>query len=353
MFLQKVKRVVVFVLVLITLMACSCAKPLKDEEKDEKPNTPNNPSQITPNPDTPSGGEEGQSPIEKFGSIDYIDVGGGECIYVTFPDGKDMLIDCGGAQESATEKVKQILDEKCGGSIDYFVLTHPDSEHIGNAINILNSYKVSKLYIPKILEENLPSYLTFKAVIDLAKEKDIESKYSDYYDYIVGDGYSVAFLSPKQRKGSYARFNATPSPTKEQVNDLSPIIYVDIYGVRTLLTGDAGELEEETVLDLYGVDFYDACFSKFNIDVKLEDVDFLKVADGGDQTCSTSKFLNLIRPKNAVFFVSGGSGKPSTNVLKRLQVANKNYQILRTDVSGSICVKIDEDGQYIINTEAD
>jgi competence protein ComEC len=333
MFIRKTKIAVALSLIFMAISAFSCATPLEDSGLGGKPSTE----------------QTGGAQTEELGCINYIDVGDGECIFVRFPDGKDMLIDCGGKEYE--NKVKEVLDENCGEKVDYLVLTHPDSAHIGNAKTIINSYGIGKLFVPKILEENLASFLEYKSILDLVEQKKIEKTYSSYYDYIVGEGYAVAFLSPKYKMGSYDRFNASVAPTESQINDLSPIIYLDIYGVRTLLTGDAGELEEKTVLDLNSIGFYKEYFSTYNIDVKLENLDFLKVSDGGAQDCSTSEFLNLLRPKKAVFLVSGGSGKPTGSVLKRLQVANENYEILRTDVTGSITVKISENGQLILDKE--
>ena len=77
-------------------------------------------------------------------SVNFINVGNGDCIYLSLPDGKNMLIDRGENINDNYLYVKEILNAYSVDEIDYFVLTHPDVDHVGNATNIAQDYKIKR-----------------------------------------------------------------------------------------------------------------------------------------------------------------------------------------------------------------
>ena len=65
--------------------------------------------------------------------VHYIDVGQGDCIYIAFPDGTDMLIDCGSQGGSSKYQTSAISDLKAlnpDGKIDHVMATHSDTDHV-------------------------------------------------------------------------------------------------------------------------------------------------------------------------------------------------------------------------------
>ena len=296
-------------------------------------------------------GDKGKFPFvpkEYSASVSFIDVGLGECIYVEFPDKTNLLIDCGGESKEDEEIVKEYLENMSVNKIDRLVITHPDAEHIGGGAGIINNFTVGEVYAPDVKEANIHSFPTFSNLIKLIQEKQIPINTS-LYSHFKGEGYSVAFLSP-QLSGSVDYFNSTTSPTAEQVNNLSPVIYVDILGVRFVFTGDAYADEQKAVLDLYNSSFYKLNFSYFGIDVKLEEVDFYKVADGGNTGTVSTDFVSVLAPKNAVIIT--GDGKiPDSMVIGQIYNANKSHDLWRTDYSGTIAVCVETNGDYVIKTQ--
>ena len=63
--------------------------------------------------------------------IHFVDVGQGDCILILFPDGKDMLIDCGttkgGDLDTTLSYISAYITD---GQIDYLMITHGDSDHV-------------------------------------------------------------------------------------------------------------------------------------------------------------------------------------------------------------------------------
>ena len=85
--------------------------------------------------------------------VHYIDVGQGDCIYIAFPDGTDMLIDCGSQggsskyQASAINKLKALNPD---GKIDRVMATHSDTDHISYLGEVFFEFQVNNVYMPNI-----------------------------------------------------------------------------------------------------------------------------------------------------------------------------------------------------------
>ncbi len=346
MFLQKIKAGLSFFLCLAIILSLLACAPIDKGTEEDAFDGQTDEQTLSP---TENSSGTADSPDDYPARVTFLDVGNGECILIKFPDGKTMLVDCGENSSAITEKVDKYISEEWNNKIDYFVYTHPDYEHTGNAERILNNNAVGKVFLPKIISPNDALFPDYIAVCNIISEKQITKAFSYNGAYIKGEGYSVAFLTPERNGGSYARFNGEPSPTAEDIDNLSPIIYLDIFGVRFLLTGDARKTEEEGLLanDKSGV--YAIFESTADITVDLDGVDYLKVAGGGFNEGSSQDFLNRLAPKTAVFFLAGNNyqGNPQTTVLKRLQNANENYRIIRTDVSGNFDVYIDQNKKIL------
>lgn len=286
--------------------------------------------------------------------INFIDVGQGDCTLIMFPDGKNMLIDCGDGSDFAVKNIKNILNGFSVKKLDYLVLTHPDLDHVGGALSVLKTCSVNKAYLPKILD--LTPYEEYSSVLQRLKDKNANVLTSQLGVCIKGEDYSVAFLSPKpygQTDSSYTDFNTSNPATSEQINDISPMIYLEYNGVRFLFTGDAGVKEERKLIDDYNSSLIKNTFDFYGISVELENIDFLKVSHHGADDASSQDFLNLLTAGNAVISVGGNNiyGHPSIYTQSRLLAANQDCNLLRTDLLGTISVCVLTDGEMQIKTQ--
>lgn len=280
-------------------------------------------------------------------SVNLIDVGEGDCIFIEFPDGKNMLIDSGENDDKVFNKINAFLKSEKVKKIDYLLITHPDSDHAGGAEKLVENYKISRAYLPDIDQEMFAFYSSYERFYTALKQTDTEIKNSDYYTYIKGENYCAAFLTPTPRaflNSEYVEFNSSEAPSEEQSNALSPIIYMEICGERFVFTGDASEKQEKAALS--NVRTLKAHYDYLGININLKWVDYLKVSHHGSSDASCQEFLNELCPKNAIISVGGVNnyGHPNTKVLTRLQTANPDYTLFRTDVHGNICVRGYRDG---------
>jgi len=184
--------------------------------------------------------------------------------------------------------------------IDNLILTHGDYDHIGEAINLVNNFKVEKVIF------NCGDFNELEK--DLIKV--LEKKKIPYYSCIKEiniDNNKLYFLNNKDYGNE---------------NDNSSVIYTEFNNYKFLLMGDAGVEVEEDLLEKYN----------------LQDIDVLKVGHHGSRTSSSKEFINEIKPKYSVISVGKNNryGHPNKKVLDNLE----DSKIYRTDQDGSIMFKI-------------
>ena len=214
----------------------------------------------------------------------------------------NILIDTGGSYYDNYITKNNILFFKSIGvkKIDYLILSHGDYDHMGEAINLVNSFKVEKV-IFNCGEFN-----------DLEKEliKVLDKKKINYYSCIKElniDKNKLYFLQTKEY---------------DNENDNSNVIYTELDGYKFMFMGDASITTEKEVLNSYN----------------LSNIDALKVGHHGSKTSSSKKFIDDIKPKYSIISVGKKNryGHPNKEVLNNL----RNSKIYRTDEDGSIMFKI-------------
>lgn len=282
-------------------------------------------------------------------TVNYLSVGEGDSILINLPDGKIMLIDCGENTDQNFETFSSQMKTLNSDKIDYLVLTHTDSDHTGLAERIISGYTVEKAYIPYII--NLEKYTAFNNAYNKLKQKGVETVISAIGNQVLGEEYFFCFLSPDFEK-DYDSVNFGEE-TADNINSVSAVIYLDVFGTRFLFTGDINKAIEERIVDFDNAGLY-SVYGRQNVKVNLRDIDFLKVSHHGGREEISDKFYNHLNPKNAVISVGAINpyDHPSNYTLIALSTANPEVNILRTDVLGNISVKVNEKG-YQIRTEAD
>ena len=237
--------------------------------------------------------------VHKDFSVNYVDVGQGDCIYIRLPDGKNLLIDCGLNDENShnSKQIITLLNKYSVEKIDYFILTHPDLDHIGTAKEIINNFSVESISSPIISDDLMDTFSDYKTLLEQARQKQIKIINSDYSCIIKEDKYVFAFLSPVPKGlngSSYSEFESSLYPTDRQINDLSPIVYLECFNKRFVFTGDASSTQEKIVLENYKTGFYDLLYKNKSVKINLEDIDYLKVSHHGAVDASCSDFISLL-----------------------------------------------------------
>lgn len=259
-------------------------------------------------------------------NIYFIDVGQGDSTLIKTVQNKTILIDGGGSEFGSFDVGKNtllpyLLDRGIS-KINYLMVSHFDSDHVGGLFAILENLKVENIIISRQGEESE----NFTEFMGLVNEKNINLIIVKKGDFIYIDRYSYfEILFPEEE---YIRENI--------LNNNSIVAKFTSKNTSMLFTGDIEETSEDRLCELYGTTN------------KLE-ADILKVAHHGSKTSSTEDFLGLVNPKIVLIGVSEGNnfGHPNSNVIERL----KKYTnlIYRTDKNGEIEIKINNN-EVAVNT---
>lgn len=244
--------------------------------------------------------------------IKMLDIGQGDSILLHF-NKKSILIDTGGVysykNNEADGKIfyNIILPafKSLGiGKLDYLIITHGDADHMGEAIQLIENFKVEVVIFNCGEYNNLE-----KKLIKVLEKKKI--KYYSCIKELNIDKNKLYFLQTKEYNNE---------------NDNSNVIYTEIEGYRFLFMGDAGVLKEKDILDTYDI-------SK---------IDVLKVGHHGSRTSTSELFLKRINPQIAL--ISAGRDNkfnhPHDEVLKLL---NKyKVKFFSTKEFGSITIDLNK-----------
>lgn len=295
--------------------------------------------------------------------VHYLDVGQGDSVLIEFPDDTNMLIDSGDRNNDTAEYIVDYLSGLDIEVLDYLMLTHTDSDHVGNMVQVLEAFEVEKAYVPYIEEGVITTKVYANFLAALGKEtytapdgerKACEVVYSEMGEVIDSenetDDFFMAFLSPLDKdnpKGEYWELNHAKSPSAAQKNAVSPITYLEYMGKKIVFTGDVVGEPAERVMENYEAGVYNNMFSDgdggyYSVNF-AGGVDVYKAAHHGSAThgSNSAAFFEFMQPKYAVVSVGAGNsyGLPDADVLARFE--NVGAAVYRTDVNGTVVVTIE------------
>ena len=248
--------------------------------------------------------------------VTMVDVGQGDSIFLRSMKGDTILIDVGGkvtfgskekwqeaSQTSNAEKTLiPYLQARGVSQIDHLVLTHTDTDHIGDLEEVAKWFKIKEICVSQGALTK-PSFVkrlrTLKRPVRTLKAGDnlpmMGSKLQVLYPNKVGDG----------------------------GNNDSIVLYGKLLGSSFLFTGDLEKEGEEELIASYP-----------NLKASI-----LKAGHHGSKGSSSEAFLDQLQPSLAL--VSAGENNrykhPNDETLKRFK--KRHIKVLRTDQNGAIRFK--------------
>ena len=207
-------------------------------------------------------------------------------------------------------------------TIDYLIISHFDSDHIGGLLTVMKELKVRNVIICMQGEES-DNLKKFNEIVKTKRIKTIIVEKGDRLT-IENDLYIDVFWP---NNSSFIRENV--------LNNNSIVCKLYYKKFSMLFTGDIEKLAEEQILQEY------------RNDSQILKSDILKIAHHGSKTSSTEEFLKVISPKIALIGVGKDNkfGHPNKEVIDRLQ--KKGTKIFRTDENGEVSLFINKRGKIV------
>ncbi len=240
-------------------------------------------------------------------SVDFADVGAGDCIIICSDD-RVMMIDTGPGL--AWTSVDKKLTDLSISRIDLLILTHSHPDHTANLDRILSSRTVSEVLCSEADKE---SFANWDAVLSESRIKTGTLSRGDSFTF--GDAVCDVLWPCGE-----------PS---ELFNDRSVVMRISYHGFSMLLMGDA---ESETERYLLALDDHNGLKA-----------DLIKLGHHGMNTSSTWPFIRAVSPTYAIASCAGPdhNSSMSESVRETLDECGVSY-IFTTAGSGDIRLAIDD-----------
>lgn len=223
--------------------------------------------------------------------------------------GVDILIDGGPPNNKVAYELSEVMPFM-DRYIDLVILTHPQLDHYGGLIDVLERYKVG-VFIHPGLKSSSPAVKELENIINY---NNITAISLERGDVIKMGGVFMKIIHPPEKN------------RHKDINDDSLVSLFEYGGTRALFTGDI-RADVEKVL---------------TFEIK-EEIDILKVPHHGSRFSSSRYLLRKLKPAVSVIEVGNNSyGHPTQEVLKRL--SSVGSKIFRTDTDGTVKLEIAEKG---------
>lgn len=249
-------------------------------------------------------------------TVDFIDVGQGDCALVRLPGGKTLLVDTGGASadrfDMGRRTVAPFLWDQGIRKLDVVILSHYNADHAGGLPYLLRQFEVGEIW-EGVDQDDCP---VRREILHVAGDRRIPVRRMKRGDRVdIGEG-SLDILNPPPRR----------SLDLPDENSRSMVLRVTTQEFSALFTGDADEAAETVMHDI------------------LQKTNVIKVPHHGSRTSSSEAFLERVHPSVAVVSVGryNSFGHPAPEVLARYSAAG--VRIYRTDRDGAVRLSAERTG---------
>lgn len=249
-------------------------------------------------------------------TLRFLDVGQGDAVLITSPEGKSLLYD-GGRSEA---RMQALLRQYEVRSLDLVAASHGDADHITGLIPAVTLFK-PKFFLNNGVAATTQTWGRLVTAVQKAGTQGLVAR-----DQVINLGTVKLTVLPPP-----------PGLPRNEQNVNSVGLLVQYGTFRALLTGDSETAETRAWLKKYPAS-------------TLGPIDVYKSIHHGAKNGDNLAWLNVVRPRNVVVSVGPNNyGHPTPEALSLYKrVGATTY---RTDLSGTVTVVVQPGGKFVITTE--
>ena len=248
--------------------------------------------------------------------IRFFDVGQGDAVLITAPEGQSLLYDGGRTESRMRELIRQYQIK----NVQAVVASHADADHITGLIPIV-ALNRPNYFINNGLAGTTQTWERLMNVITQAGTAGLKAN-----DQVLnlGSVKLTVLAPPRGMPSGYANVNSIG-------------LLVEYAGFRALMTGDSEVLETAGWLKKYPTSF-------------LGPINVYKSIHHGASNGDNPAWLAAVKPQNVVVSVGPNSyGHPTSTALNLYE--SVGARVYRTDLNGTVTVTVQPTGSFTISPE--
>ncbi|MCR4798841.1 MAG: DNA internalization-related competence protein ComEC/Rec2 [Lachnospiraceae bacterium] len=266
--------------------------------------------------------------LPKGDRIDMLSVGQGDGISFFSREGVTFMIDGGSSSQKDVGKyvLKPFLSYHGRSRVDYWFLTHMDSDHISGCAELLeDGFAIKNLVLPMAIqrEQDREELEHYHMLLDLCERNHTRVLYMKKGDVCGSGSLTFSCLYPDM------------PPCYSGANENSLVLKVSDGSFDMICTGDIGEEQERVILSDH---------------VLPSDVEVLKAAHHGSNGSNCREWLSALSPKLCI--ISAGKnnhyGHPGREALERMDALDITH--ICTMDRGQISIYPKKNGSFAIKT---
>lgn len=191
-------------------------------------------------------------------------------------------------------------------NIDTLLITHSDTDHIGSALELVETFNVERIIFNKYETSDISKEISKKVKNTLYLGKGEVFYFNKHKAEVLGPSINI------------------------DTNNNSLVFDITLNKTSFLFTGDSEEKEEDLIYDKY------------------KTYDFVKIAHHGSKSSTQSSFLEHIRFDNALISVgiNNSYGHPSKETITKL----KDKKVYMTSTSNTVIIYITSNKYFVYQT---